>query len=87
MYRKLRIAAILPCFNEEKFISSGKIDSLIDETDYVRVIQKRTGLKIGCPEEIAYKEGFIDKTQLLAIAEPLIKSGYGKYLTHIGPKN
>jgi glucose-1-phosphate thymidylyltransferase len=54
-----------------------------DASEYIRVIEKRTGLKIGCPEEIAYQQGFINKEQLLAIAEPLVKSGYGKYLHRI----
>jgi len=46
----------------------------------VQVIQERQGRKIGCIEEAAYKMGYINKVQLLAIAEPLIKSGYGEYL-------
>lgn len=62
------------------WLDTGTFESMNDATEYIRVIEKRTGLKIGCPEEIAFTEGFIDKAQLLAIAEPLIKSGYGKYL-------
>jgi glucose-1-phosphate thymidylyltransferase len=63
------------------WLDTGTIDSLSDATDYVRVLQKRTGLIIGSPEKIAYEQGFIDKKQLLKIAEPLKKSGYGEYLT------
>jgi len=62
------------------WLDTGTFDSMNDASEFIRVIEKRTGLKIGCPEEIAYKEGFIDKRQLQAIAEPLIKSGYGEYL-------
>jgi glucose-1-phosphate thymidylyltransferase len=62
------------------WLDTGTFESMNDAAEYIRVIEKRTGLKIGCPEEIAYINGFIEKTQLLAIAEPLIKSGYGKYL-------
>ena len=51
-----------------------------DASEYIRVMEKRTGVKIGCPEEIAYREGFINKDQLLKIAAPLKKSGYGEYL-------
>ena len=65
------------------WLDTGTFESMNDAAEYIRVIEKRTGLKIGCPEEIAYKEGFIDKTQLQAIAEPLIKSGYGRYLTQL----
>ena len=48
-------------------------------TEYTHSMEKRTGLKIGCPEEVAYQKGYINAEQLQAIAEPLVKSGYGKY--------
>ena len=54
-----------------------------EASEYIQVIEKRTGLKIGCPEEIAYREGFITASQLEKIAEPLRKSGYGEYLQGI----
>lgn len=65
------------------WLDTGTFESMNDAAEYIRVMEKRTGLKIGCPEEIAYRQGFIDKDQLLKIAEPLIKSGYGKYLLDI----
>jgi glucose-1-phosphate thymidylyltransferase len=49
----------------------------------VQVIEERQGLKIGCIEEVAYKMGFINDEQLAALAEPLLKSGYGKYLASL----
>lgn len=67
------------------WLDTGTFSSMNDASEYIRVIEKRTGLKIGCPEEIAYHEGFISKDQLAKIAEPLIKSGYGKYLKSILP--
>ena len=48
--------------------------------EFVRVIEQRQGLKIGSPEEIAWREGFIDDAGMRAVAEPLVKSGYGEYL-------
>lgn len=65
------------------WLDTGTFGSMSDASEYIRVVEKRTGLKIGCPEEIAYHEGFITKEQLLILAEPLKKSGYGKYLTSI----
>jgi glucose-1-phosphate thymidylyltransferase len=50
---------------------------------FVQVIEERQGLKVGCIEEIAYQQGFITKQQLLSLAEPLLKSGYGQYLLKI----
>jgi glucose-1-phosphate thymidylyltransferase len=64
------------------WLDTGTIDSMTDAADYVKVIQKRTGQIIGSPEEISYHEEFITKEQLLGLAEPLKKSGYGKYLAN-----
>jgi glucose-1-phosphate thymidylyltransferase len=68
------------------WLDTGTFDSLNDATEFVRVIEKRQGTKIGCIEEIAYRMGFINKEQLLEQAENLIKSGYGKYLKLIAQK-
>lgn len=65
------------------WLDTGTIDSLNDATDYIRVLEKRTGLIIGSPEEVAYREGLITKQQLNDLAEPLRKSGYGEYLIAI----
>lgn len=65
------------------WLDTGTFSSMNDASEYIRVIEKRTGIKIGCIEEIAYRQGFIDKAQLQKIAEPLVKSGYGKYLLSI----
>ena len=62
------------------WLDTGTFESMNDASEYIRVIEKRTGIKIGCIEEIAYREGFIGADQLSRTAEPLIKSGYGKYL-------
>jgi glucose-1-phosphate thymidylyltransferase len=64
------------------WLDTGTIDSMTDAADYVKVIQKRTGQIIGSPEEISYHEAFITKEELLGLAEPLKKSGYGKYLAN-----
>lgn len=65
------------------WLDTGTFKSLIDATQFVQVIEERQGLKVGCIEEIAYQMGFIDKTQLAKIAEPLLKSGYGQYLLNL----
>ena len=62
------------------WLDTGTIDSLSDATDYVRVLQKRTGQIIGSPEKVAAEQGFISTEQLAKLAEPLKKSGYGTYL-------
>ncbi len=65
------------------WLDTGTFESMNDASEYIRVIEKRTGIKIGCIEEIAYQQGFITKEQLSAIAGPLKKSGYGEYLLSI----
>ncbi|MBQ8198017.1 MAG: glucose-1-phosphate thymidylyltransferase RfbA [Lachnospiraceae bacterium] len=65
------------------WLDTGNHDSLLDAADFVAAFQKRQGLYISCIEEIAYKRGFITKEQLLALAEPLMKTDYGKYLVEV----
>jgi glucose-1-phosphate thymidylyltransferase len=65
------------------WLDTGTFDSLSDAGEFVRVIEKRQGYKIGCIEEIAFRRGFISKERLQEIAEPLRKSGYGDYLLRI----
>jgi glucose-1-phosphate thymidylyltransferase len=62
------------------WLDTGTFASLMQASQFVQVIEERQGLKIGCIEEIAYRKKFIDKQQLKQLAEPLVKSGYGKYL-------
>ena len=78
--KKLRVAVLDRGF---AWLDTGTFDSLHDASEYVRVIEKRQGLKIGCPEEIAWRMGFIDKGKLNELAEELKKSGYGEYLKKI----
>jgi glucose-1-phosphate thymidylyltransferase len=62
------------------WLDTGTFDSLMQAAEFVRVIEERQGLRIGSPEEIAWREGFVDDAALRALAEPLVKSGYGEYL-------
>lgn len=62
------------------WLDTGTFQSLMQAGQFVQVIEERQGLKIGCIEEVAYRMGFIDAEQLSAVAQPLMKSGYGKYL-------
>lgn len=65
------------------WLDTGNHDSLLDAADFVAAVQKRQGLYISCIEEIAYKRGFITKEQLLKLAEPLMKTDYGKYMVEV----
>ncbi len=65
------------------WLDTGSHDSLLDASDYVAAVQKRQGLYVSCIEEIAYRRGFITKEQLLKLAEPLMKTNYGKYLVEV----
>ena len=65
------------------WLDTGNHDSLLDAADFVSAFQKRQGLYISCIEEIAYKRGFIDKDQLIRLAEPLLKTDYGQYLMEV----
>lgn len=65
------------------WLDTGTFDSLMQASNFVQVIEQRQGLKIGCIEEIAYRKGFITKDQLLELAKPLEKSGYGVYLKNL----
>ena len=62
------------------WLDTGTIDDLNEAGNYVRAIEHRQGTKIGCPEEVAWRNGFLSDDELAALAEPLLKSGYGTYL-------
>ena len=65
------------------WLDTGTLDSLLDAANFVAAIEKRQGLKICCPEEVAYRMGYIDAEQLEKLAAPLLKSGYGTYLLKV----
>lgn len=65
------------------WLDTGTFASLMQAGQFVQVIEERQGLKVGCIEEVAFRMGFIDETQLKKIAEPLVKSGYGQYLLNL----
>lgn len=78
--QKLKVAVFDRGF---AWLDTGTFESLHDASEFVRVIEQRQGFKIGCPEEIAYRMGFIDKSQLYTLAEKFQKSGYGEYLKNV----
>jgi glucose-1-phosphate thymidylyltransferase len=77
---KLKVA---PMSRGTAWLDTGTFDSLMQASNFVQTIEQRQGLKIGCIEEVAFRSGFIDKSQLLELAKPLEKSGYGVYLKNL----
>jgi glucose-1-phosphate thymidylyltransferase len=65
------------------WLDTGTHDSLIEAAHFIQTLEKRQGLKVGCPEEVAWRQGWIGDEQLLALAAPLEKSGYGAYLREL----
>ena len=77
---KLKVA---PMSRGTAWLDTGTFDSLMQASNFVQVIEQRQGLKVGCIEEVAYRSGFITKEELLELAKPLEKSGYGVYLRYL----
>lgn len=65
------------------WLDTGTHDSLLEAGQFIATLEKRQGLKVACPEEIAYRSGWIDAAQLEALAQPMLKNGYGKYLQQV----
>jgi glucose-1-phosphate thymidylyltransferase len=65
------------------WLDTGTHDSLMEAGQFIATLEKRQGLKVACPEEIAYRSGWIDAVQLEALAQPLKKNGYGQYLLQL----
>lgn len=92
---ELEITSVLDAYLKQKklkvclldrgtaWLDTGTFDSMAQASQFVQVIEERQDIKIGCIEEVAYHQGFIDKEHLMKISEPLLKSGYGKYLRRL----
>ena len=65
------------------WLDTGTHDSLLEAGQFIATLEKRQGLKVACPEEIAYRNGWIDAAQLQALAQPMLKNGYGQYLQQL----
>ena len=65
------------------WLDTGTHESLLDASQFIATLENRQGLKVACPEEIAFRQGWIDAGQLEALAQPLTKNGYGQYLLRI----
>nr|WP_321222054.1 glucose-1-phosphate thymidylyltransferase RfbA [uncultured Psychroserpens sp.] len=80
MYLKDENLKVLPMGRGFAWLDTGTHESLLEASNYIKTIEQRQGLKIACLEEIAFEMGYIDKSKLLELAEPLKKNGYGQYL-------
>lgn len=69
------------------WLDTGTHENLLEAADFVSIVQKRTGMYVSCIEEIAYRKGFISKEQLVKLAEPMLKTEYGKYILRIAEEN
>jgi glucose-1-phosphate thymidylyltransferase len=69
------------------WLDTGTFDSLLQASQFVQIVEARQGFKIGCIEEIAWRQKYITDAQLLALAEPIAKSGYGEYLKAVAGLN
>jgi glucose-1-phosphate thymidylyltransferase len=74
---------VVPMGRGYAWLDTGTHESLLEAGHFIETIEKRQGLKVACPEEIAYRQGYISARQLRALARPLAKSGYGEYLLRI----
>ncbi len=83
VYLKEGRLKVAPMSRGTAWLDTGTFDSLMQAANFVQTIEQRQGLKIGCIEEVAFRKGFINKEQLLKLAEPLEKSGYGTYLKNL----
>jgi glucose-1-phosphate thymidylyltransferase len=82
-YLRARALQVVPLERGTVWLDTGTIDAMIEASEYVRVIERRQGFKLGCIEEVAWRAGWISDDELLQLAEPLRKSGYGTYLEEI----
>ena len=69
------------------WLDTGTLDSLHEASSYIRSLEKRQGLKIGCPEEVSWRKGWISNNDLKVLAKSLLKSEYGQYLYDLSEKN
>jgi len=83
LYLDLRQLDVQTLGRGDAWLDTGTHDSLIEASQFIQTLEKRQGLKISCPEEIAWRQGWISDTQLEALAQPLLKNGYGQYLKQI----